>query len=375
MNNQVKLNQRQFGLLVMLFVIGTSILLTPSSATGAAKHDGWIGVILVLPIGLLYLWCLNRISSKYPDCNLLEINEEVFGKWLGRFLSFSIGFFGMITSATVLYIIGDFMAMNILHSTPTVYINMLFMAVIITGLFYGLETIARTAEIFVPWILVLLVFIILASLPNINLHHVRPILEEGITPVLSATLFELSNSTLTLFILLIIYPKLVNKNSKLSKTLFRPYAIGIFFTTCITFITITVLGDTLTSIQSVPTYMLAKNIQLEGMIERVEVVLAISWILTVFFKLSLYFYGTLQAFTHAFHITNYRLILVPMAIVCICLSLIVYPNVLFASEWDSTTWIAFSVTFGGVYPLLLWIVSTIRTRLSWSKSEETTNDK
>ncbi|MYL35310.1 endospore germination permease [Pontibacillus yanchengensis] len=364
MNSQVKINQRQFGILLMLFVIGTSILLTPGSATDAAKQDGWLGVLLVLPIGLVYLWFLNHISIKYPNCNLLEINERVFGKWLGRVISLSIGVFGMITSATVLYIIGDFMAMNILHSTPTVYVNILFMAVIIMGLLYGIETIARTAEIFVPWILVLLVFIILASLPNINLHHAQPILEEGISPVLSATLFELSNSTLTMFILFIIYPKLVNKNSKKGNTFFRPYAIGIFFITCITFITITVLGDTLTSIQSVPTYMLAKNIQLEGMIERVEVVLAISWILTVFFKLSIYFYGTLQAITYTFQIKNYRLILVPMAIVCICLSLIVYPNVLFASEWDSTTWIAFSITFGGVYPLLLWIVGTIRNRFS-----------
>ncbi|MGC9930692.1 GerAB/ArcD/ProY family transporter [Priestia aryabhattai] len=72
-------------------------------------------------------------------------------------------------------------------------------------------------------------------------------------------------------------------------------------------------------------------------LQGIEVVIAILWFITLFFKLCIYFYATLLGFANVFHIKDYKLFSFPVALIMIALSLIVYPSVSYQKSLDTTT--------------------------------------
>ncbi|WP_319637848.1 GerAB/ArcD/ProY family transporter [Priestia aryabhattai] len=97
-------------------------------------------------------------------------------------------------------------------------------------------------------------------------------------------------------------------------------------------------------------------------LQGIEVVIAILWFITLFFKLCIYFYATLLGFANVFHIKDYKLFSFPVALIMITLSLIVYPSVSYQKEWDTKTWIPYSLLVGILYPLFLLIAGFIQNK-------------
>ncbi len=88
-----KISARQFTVLVILYTIGTSILIAPSMLAGVAKQDGWIASMLGIGAGLLSVFLYSALGNRYSDKTLAEYSEQILGKWLGKavallFLSF-----------------------------------------------------------------------------------------------------------------------------------------------------------------------------------------------------------------------------------------------------------------------------------------------
>lgn len=50
----------------------------------------------------------------------------------------------------------------------------------------------------------------------------------------------------------------------------------------------------------------------------------------------------------------------------IAYSMIIYPNVTYAVEWDTKTWIPYSIMYGIFLPLFLYIVALIRKK-KWTQ--------
>lgn len=366
MNGKEKINVRQFLLLFFLFMIGTSILLSPSTLSFVANESAWVAVVIGMMVGIMIILFFLLISKWHPNHNIVDLNRLLFGRWIGTLLSLLFILFSTLTSATVLWTIGHFMITQMLHETPQPFIHILFMFVVIYGVYLGIETIARAAELFFPYVVLLLLVIFLFSIPSIDLNHIKPLLDTSAPEVLKGAWFELSVSTFPLIVLFMIYPKLVQNKKKTGKKVVLVYILALSSILAATFITTSVLGVEYTSHHIYPTYVLAKTLNIEGLIQRVEVIIAVSWILATFFKLSLYFYAFVTALSQLLRVKSYRSLTFPLGVLVIALSLIVYPSSIYASEWNQKTWIYYSTTFGVVYPFAIAIATLIRKLLKRS---------
>lgn len=360
MDGREKINVRQFLLFLFLFVIGTSILLSPSNLASTAKEDAWISVGVAMAIGTGVILFYLLISTWYPEHNMVDLNKVLFGKWVGTLFSLLFMLYALITAATVLWTIGHFMVTQMLHETPQPFIQFLFMFVVIYAVYLGIETLARTSELFFPWVLILLLVIFVFSIPSINLDYIEPLLSSGASPIVKSAWFDLTVSTFPLIVLFMVYPKLVQDKKHMARKVIIAYLLGMFMIMTATFITTSVLGVEYTAHHIYPTYVLAKTLNIEGLIQRVEVIIAISWILTIFFKLSLYFYAAVTAFSQIFGVKSYRSLTFPFGLLVIALSLIVYPSSIYAAEWNQTTWLYYSTTFGVLYPIIITITTLVK---------------
>lgn len=364
MLKDVKISVRQFTVLVIIYTIGTTILLIPSGLAADAKQDAWIAALLGVILNLLVVCLYNRVSDCFPDMTLVQYNEKVFGKWLGKLLSLFFILFSFVGAATVLFDLGNFINTQVMPDTPIQAINIIFALVVVMGVRLGLETLIRAAEIFFPWIIMLFIILVLCLLPEVRIEKLQPMFATGVKPLIKGALSVVGTAALPFIVLFMVFPVHVNQFRKAKKAFLIAALIGGLFFVIITFLCISVLGVQMTERHMYPSYALAKQISIGNFLERVEILIAGIWFLTVYYKTTIYFYGFVIGLSQFLNVVDYRPLVLPLGMILVVYSLVVYPNVAYLSEFDTKIWVPYALTMGLLYPVLLLGVAAIRKSLA-----------
>ncbi|WCK54544.1 endospore germination permease [Aneurinibacillus sp. Ricciae_BoGa-3] len=354
---------KQLFIYIIMFTIGSSILVAPSGLVRDGKQDGWMASILDMGIGLLFVWLYYTLSQRFPKLTLVEFSEEIFGKWIGKVVSLSFLLYFFILAFSLLREIGDFMTTQILPKTPIEFIFMTFLGIVIMGTRLGLETQARAAEIFFPWIFLLFLIMVVSMLPEIHVENMQPMLEGGIKPVIWATYRNLGLPYLEQVVFLMVFPY-VHRIEKARKALWGGTLFGGMMITIVTLLSILVITPDLTAIQIYPSYVLAKKISIGHFFERIEAVMAGIWFLTLFFKLTLCFYATALGVAQTLKLRDYRFLTFPLGMLLLVLSIVGSPNIIYFQRFIAEIWTPYSMTYGLFLPLLLLGVAMFRKKCS-----------
>jgi spore germination protein KB len=362
MNNENLLTARQLMILIILFSVGTTILVVPSMLAAETKQDAWIAGVMGVGIGLLFLCMYVKLAKMYPDYTLFDMNEIVFGKWLGKAVTLFSVFIAVVISAQVLYYIGTFMTTQIMPTTPIQAINILMITFVILGAKLGVVVLGRTAEIFFPWILLLFFLLVIFVTPQAQFKNLLPIGEASIMSITRASIFMIVFSYFPIIFTLC----LISSDAKFPKRLSKSFLYGGttsgILMIIIVFLSILVMGPDQSSRQVYATYALAKKISVGNFLQRIEVTVAFLWFISIYFKLTLYFHVAIKGLASFFQIQNYKSLSTPIGFIVTVLSLVVYPNVAYTHQWDVLTWVPLAFCFGFVYPLLLISLSYLRRK-------------
>ena len=181
-----------------------------------AKQDAWLAAIVATACGLLLVCLYNALGSRYPDLNLAEYSERVFGKWIGKTVSLLFASFALVLSALVLENIGVFITIEMMPETPMGTIHALMLWVVVLGVFLELKTLGRAAEIFFILVTVIYILTVTLILPHASIENIQPVLAGGIKPVLLGSLTFIGVPFLELVIFLMLYPH-VKKTAGMEK--------------------------------------------------------------------------------------------------------------------------------------------------------------
>ncbi|RKN86080.1 GerAB/ArcD/ProY family transporter [Paenibacillus ginsengarvi] len=355
-----KINIRQFTLFVTLFTIGSSILFIPLSSATSAKQSGWISILIGMCATLGIVWMYLALAREAPGCTLVEMNRKWLGKWLGSLTSiFYIITTLILAGPSLLYYLGEFMVVEIMMRTPMEVLIIMFAVVVCMGMRMGLTTLGRAAEVLFALFVVLFVLLILFSIPNMKLEQLRPVFATGTSSILGAALDYVSFSGMPLIVLLMLYP-LVADSPHAAKAYYGGTIIGGGFLLIMTVVCVSVIGVENTLQQAYPSYELAKKINIAGVLTRIEVIMATIWIISLFFKLILYFYAGIKGMAQLLRIENERLLVLPIGVMMVVLSLMEYPDTAYRSWWDSKIWPPYIATFGFLLPVLLLVIAKLR---------------
>ncbi|MBH0230383.1 GerAB/ArcD/ProY family transporter [Halobacillus yeomjeoni] len=351
MDNQT-ISPRQFMFLVIFFTIGSSILIVPGPVTAQAKQDSWMSIILSIVIGMGLIVLYNKIGELSAGKTFIEAFNDVFGNWVGRIFSSFYLVFVYILAALVLRNIGDFMTSQIMPETPLQFTHILFFVVVLGGTLLGIEVIGRSSEIFMPWMILLLLFLFLFSSPQISMDNFKPILGDGLPPMLSASKVMVSSPILEMVALLMIFPY-VKELKQTKKGWIIGGVIGGSVLLGITSLCILVLGSDLTIMNTYPTYRIGEKISVAGFLEGLEIFIAIIWMMTIFFKLIVLYYASTVGFAQFLSLDDYRPLVLPLGMGTIILSIISYPDVAYFESFVGEIWFSYALSIGFILPLIL----------------------
>lgn len=357
--SKIKITNHQLLSLTACATCGSSVIVVGSPVAALCQRDGWIASLLSSVLGILFILLYYHLGQLFPNKNLVQILFSVFGKWIGGVITAYFIIFCLHSGIQITAYIGQFMSTEYLITTPVSVINFMIIFLFGIALHYGIETTVRSAEILFRLVVLIMAFLFLANIGNIQFNYIVPVMENGFYPVLKGTLYITSFRVWPLVLLTMIYPIHTENNSATLKYYFYGYLFGCIIMFFIMIMTILVLGSHVTYISVYSTYFLAKQINL-GFLSRVEGLIVGAWIITLFYKGFCYIYAGVQGLAYSLHLKDYRKIIAPILFSTLIYSNIVYPNSAYLGFWDKYVWVPYSFTTGALIPIAIIIVYYIR---------------
>jgi spore germination protein KB len=200
---------------------------------------------------------------------------------------------------------------------------------------------------------------------SIHLSHLKPVLENGLLPVLQAGAVA-GGFRGELAIVFMLFPYL-NKQQEGLKTTLLALALLTFAAT-FTFVPTGLFGAAVIAHLVFSWYDIARFVSLAHFVERVEILIAFIWALGVFVKLSLYLHVSSIAVASTFGLKNYRLAVVPIAVIVLILS-----QTLFATYMQITRQVfnpLYVIPFELVIPALVLLIAVLRKKRGRERGDQ-----
>ncbi|NOU85509.1 GerAB/ArcD/ProY family transporter [Paenibacillus sp. LMG 31460] len=290
-NHKEQITTTQASLMVSKSMIGTGILILPQGLSKeVGTPDGWISVIVSGLLALLAGYIIVKLSQRFPKQTFYQYSQTVAGKLLGRSASIVLTLYYIVCSGYLLRFMGEVIRMYLLDNTPLEVIMIVFLSLAAYLTVGGINPIARLTELFLPVVVFLLLVFIVFSLGGFEIDNIRPVLGDGMLPVLKGikpSIFSYSGTEIML-----ILPAFMIEPRKAVKASLMGIALVIPLYTLVVVIAIATL--TVDEVKTVawPMMSVAKTIELPGgFFERFESLFSVLWVISMYSAFVIYQYA------------------------------------------------------------------------------------
>lgn len=356
-----RISTKQLAVLIIFTTVGDMLLVLPPTIANVVKQDSWLAGLFGLAAAIPITWVIYAFGKSLSGTGLVELNRRLLGRWAGGLLSAVFLLFFLFNCALMIREASDFLTTQLFPETPLRAIHVLTIFALMVGVKYGLQTIARTGEIFFPIFTFLYLALVFFLSPQIKTERLHPIMASGVPTLLHGTLHAAVFPFCELVVIVMIMPYLA-RNKHLPRDFALAVAIGGIGSFLIILLAILVLGGEKTAFYDYPSYILAQKISVGHFLERLEALLAVNLILSTYVKTVLYFFAFATGTAQWLKLRDYRSIVVPTAMILFGLAYFVSPNVVYYSRIIMNYWVDVDVLIGFVFPLLLLLLFKWRTR-------------
>ncbi|SHJ96187.1 GerAB/ArcD/ProY family transporter [Paramaledivibacter caminithermalis] len=342
--------------IVALFLSGsTSVFVTGLEA----EKDVWLAIILAMVMVLPMITIFARLHHIYPDENIFDIMEKCLGKYIGKIVMIVFTWYSFFWAADVLNNYGFFMKEVSLVETPTIVTIIMLAMLCIFCLKKGIEVLGRWSEFFIIIsIISILISIVLIS-PKMNMNNIKPVMVKGIKPVLKGSISVFMQPFVQISAFTMVFSSFKTKKSS-----YRVYFIGLFIggllTLLIAVTNILVIGPKEALRTYYPSYVAVSRMNIGDFLQRLEVIIAMVFVLGGFVKISILILSTIKGLVKLLGLKDYRFIITPIILLIINLSYFQYDNVMHYFRFNSYIWSCYFFPFQIVLPVIIWIAAEIK---------------
>lgn len=323
MINNSKISLNQLCIILVIIIPSTSLLFLSASIYKNTKQDFWIPIVIIGLIMIIYSIIFTNLVKMYPDKNFIEICKIVLGTFPGIILGFVYFIFFMHTTSSILREFSFYLNETVYYDTPRLFFSIGVIIPCIYIVYKDIETIGRVGEfIFFTFILTVIVILTL-SFTSMNIDNLLPVFTQNPSSILNGVV-GLSIWGGQLFVILMIACKIKNINN-ITKSIIKCIIILISIIFLLTMTIIATFGS-VTEILISPLLSLARYISVTNLIQRMDAIIIIVWISSIFLKLSVYIYCSTQIALSIYKI-KYRIIyIVIISVIIVILSEILWSN-------------------------------------------------
>ena len=341
--------------LVIGFTLGTSVILLPG---GGAKQDAWLAIILGLAEGiamaLIYLALANRFPGKTP----IEINDLVWGSYLGKVISIAFLLFVFHLASLVTTNAKDFVQFEALIYTPESVTVLFEVLICILAAAAGVEVLGRSSTVLIIFVTATLLIVDIMLLPRFKPSNLQPVLETPLPKLLleghGAASFPFGETAV--FLMLIPF---LNAPGKSRSSILAGLVFGGLLLITSSIRNTGVLGAT-AGYYLYPSFSASRLINVGEVFTRLEALVGINFLITVFIKLSILLYVFMMGTAQLLKLKSYRTLAIPVWILISLVGVRNFPNVVENLISAKKLYPIYSMPFEVGIPLFTWLAALIR---------------
>jgi spore germination protein len=303
MNTQQKglISPAQAIIIIINYILGVGILTLPRTiAAEVGTPDIWLTILIssIFPLGAGFI--ILTLNNRYPKKTFYQYSRKIAGRVLSTLIGLlMIAYFITLCSFEV-RILAEVTETYLLEGTPIPILIILFLWLALYLNTDGINSIARMFQIIFPLTVFIFILLALMSLGLFELKNLRPVLGEGIGPVIKG-IKTTALSFIGIEIMIILSAFLTNpKKGK------KIVIIGVLMPMIFYLITIVIVIGAL-SVDGVgnlawPTISLIRSFEFPGIFfERYDSLFLIIWILQIFATTSITLYAAALGLSQLFN--------------------------------------------------------------------------
>lgn len=367
-----KINNTQLFITILLFEMGTSIVLPLGIG---AENKAWLA-ILIGSLGGCILYLINyQLYSYYPDILPTSYFKKIVGKFIGSVIGFLYIVYFVYLTSRVLRDFGELLLTFAYQETPVFVINALMVVVVIYAIKKGIEVICRTGEIYILVLYVLAVtgFILILVSGLVYFYRLKFNLGPGIMGVLkevgTQTLYVPFGEAIAFtYILPYINDNKMTKRVGISALILSGINLAITMA-----INVAVLSAPKVTHSPFPLLATIQLIAIGNLLERLDVFFLVTLFVGAFFKITIFLYVASIASADLFKLTSYKTMIYTLGLVVLFLSITIANNYSeHILEGLKLVPIALHLPFQVIIPILMLAIAIFRNRI---KKRNKTNQK
>lgn len=342
-----KIGKYQIIAMTILFMIGS----TPLYELGIdAKQDAWLVMLAGMIAGSLLLYVYLYIQNRNADLSLPRILNQHLGKYLGSFITIAYIVYFSYESMRNTREFSDIINISFLPSTP-LYILILLM-VVLSGyaVSKGIEVFFRVVEFMLPFTLIGYILIIIMFLGSniIHLERLMPILENGILPVLRASLPEVISFPFGQIVVFLMFWSHLDDKKTLSKASVSAYIFVGIFLLLFNILNLAILDPSITSISTFPLLRSVRLIQIANFLERLDPLIIMLIYIGIFVKMTAFYLGAVLGLSSLIKVSHKKLTVIVGAFI--------YTISFLSPNFIYHIWIGFNQNLKYHFPIFqIWI--------------------
>lgn len=253
-------------------------------------RDAWLAALLSVIPGSLLVFVAYTLVKRFQGQNVYEFIRTIFGRFFGTIISITlIGYF--IHWATIITReFSLFMVSVVYLRTPEVVFVIIFVILGFVGASQQIEFIGRAAEFAGVFVIAGTIFLICATIPEMDFRQLLPVLGEGWRPVWMQSLTPMATFGEAVWVVLLAVPY-INKMKDAPRAIAMGLGVIGLFGSLSAAVLIAIFGTELSSIIAFLPLSAARLIQIGDILERLEWILLLLWFGSMGIKVSLLMFG------------------------------------------------------------------------------------
>lgn len=319
-----KISDLQLMFLVSTFILGSITFV--SFADTLTKHDTWMVMITAYAASIPFVLSYVLLAKKFPGKNLVQINDIIYGPYLGKLVS--ILYIWFITTLFSLNLKGlaDFYVGFVMPETPSLLFLTVCCLVCAYAVGNGIENISRISFAVFTIAILIIVSSFFLTMGDMDFSNFLPIFDiplktyiQGVHTVSAIQLCEV-------MVFLMVMPSL---NS--FKHAWKYALLGLTAAAALLLI-ISVRNTAVLGIVSPiyfsDSYQAFRLIDIGNVLTKMDILIAIGITLVLFIKISILYYATVTSISQILHLRSYRPLILPIGGIAVCLSTILFESVI-----------------------------------------------
>jgi len=357
-------------LLTLVFSFLQASLLTVNFIFSLTKQGTWIAVLAGFAASIPFLWVFTAIARSFPGKNLIEINDLVYGPFLGKLFSVLYLWFFFQLVIHYIYFFNSFWVTYIMPETPRAAFILMFTLVCAFAVWKGLEVIARCSFLFSIAVVLTTVFIIVLLIGNMKISNLLPIISFSAGEFLQSAFVIVTISFCDLVTFLMILPYAQDK-----RRIRKPVLLGASLCAIQLLMVVLrgalVMGPRILNTNSV-SFAVVRVIDIADVLTRLDILVAIAQLVTVFSKITIFYYVTVSSAAQILKLRSYKHLIVPFGALCAVIAANLYPSDMEQVYAGTYVWPFNAAVYEILLPVITLIVIAIKKAIKKNKETSVT---